>query len=363
MHQLQLAIFAALIVGGLSVWASVVRQVVRKQPILPLEPRLRVPWTGIDVLLLVLALPMLDALVIELSGARATLLAGEISFELLSAVTAAHMMWSGLAIIYLEQRTSANADEMGFNIERLGEDARLGILAFPAAFVSVYGTELIVSRLLPTSEHPLAKLVHEQFTPGLMVLAAISAIVVAPLTEELVFRVILQGWLEKQIELLREHGRLVWEWVARWVPVLVSSAAFAAMHQGYERIPIFVLGLLLGYLYHQTHRIFPSLILHACFNGLTILSLLLGGASPEPAAPTMPADPVVAPGVEGSALLKSSLSTVTAALLGGAPVKKSGWAGFGIIGCGMIANWLVTTRCRRRPTDWPRLRVAGLITS
>ena len=301
MQQFQLAIIAGLIVAGLSVWATIVRRLIRRESIISFEPRSRVPWTGFDVLLLVLALPMVDALVIVLTQTRLTLTSGEISFELLSAITAAHMMWSGLAIIYLEQRTGASADEIGFNLDHLANDARVGVLAFLAAFLAVYGTENLVVTFLPATEHPLAKLVREQFNPALMTLAAISAVFVAPLTEELVFRVILQGWLEKQIDLLGEHGRLAWEPVARWVPVLVSSAAFAAMHQGYERIPIFALGLFLGYLYHQTHRIFPSLFLHATFNGLTVLFLLISGtAAPEPPVSPLPVEPVAAPSVASS---------------------------------------------------------------
>ncbi len=271
----QQAIIMALIGGSAIVWLAIFRCLVARQSIVPFEPRTRVPWTGIDVLLLVLALPLLDGMVFELARSRGTLPVGELSLDLLASLTAARLMWSGLAIIYLEHRAGATAEDLGFDLQHLKQDARLGVLGFLAAILSVYGTEEIVVKLFPAGEHPLAKLVREEYTPALMVVAAISAIFVAPLAEELVFRVVLQGWLERQIDMLTEHRRIYGERFARLFAIVISAAAFAAMHRGYERIPIFVLGLILGYLYQQTHRIFPSLILHACFNGITILFLVL----------------------------------------------------------------------------------------
>jgi membrane protease YdiL (CAAX protease family) len=38
-----------------------------------------------------------------------------------------------------------------------------------------------------------------------------------------------------------------------------------------------VLALGLGYLYRQTHRIWPSLVVHALLNGCSLLMVLLGG--------------------------------------------------------------------------------------
>jgi membrane protease YdiL (CAAX protease family) len=56
---------------------------------------------------------------------------------------------------------------------------------------------------------------------------------------------------------------------------LISSLLFALLHvgQGPAPIPLFFLALVLGYLYHQTHRIWPGLIVHAGLNGLTAAML------------------------------------------------------------------------------------------
>jgi membrane protease YdiL (CAAX protease family) len=44
-----------------------------------------------------------------------------------------------------------------------------------------------------------------------------------------------------------------------------------------DPIPLFFLALVFGALYHRTHRIAPSLVLHIAFNATSIMLLLLGG--------------------------------------------------------------------------------------
>ena len=59
------------------------------------------------------------------------------------------------------------------------------------------------------------------------------------------------------------------------LPIVISSFLFAAMHGGQwpAPVPLFFLALVLGYLYHQTHRLLPSLVVHALLNGSTFLTL------------------------------------------------------------------------------------------
>jgi len=62
----------------------------------------------------------------------------------------------------------------------------------------------------------------------------------------------------------------------RW-PIVASSTIFALAHwgQGLAPIPLFFLALVLGYLYQRTHRIWPSLVVHALLNGGSMLILWL----------------------------------------------------------------------------------------
>ena len=60
-----------------------------------------------------------------------------------------------------------------------------------------------------------------------------------------------------------------------WLPIVVSSLLFALAHFGYgpDPIPLFLLALILGYVYQRTHRIVPSIVTHALFNGMSLFAL------------------------------------------------------------------------------------------
>ncbi|MCE5302482.1 MAG: CPBP family intramembrane metalloprotease [Planctomycetaceae bacterium] len=72
--------------------------------------------------------------------------------------------------------------------------------------------------------HPLARLVaHGNL--WILALGVVSAVAVTPLFEELLFRVLFQGWLESLW-----HGRRRRRWRRAGMPIFVSSLVFAAMH-------------------------------------------------------------------------------------------------------------------------------------
>jgi membrane protease YdiL (CAAX protease family) len=60
-------------------------------------------------------------------------------------------------------------------------------------------------------------------------------------------------------------------------PILVSAALFALAHfgNGPDPIPLFILALGLGYLYQQTHRVWPCIVVHMLLNGLSMAQLWL----------------------------------------------------------------------------------------
>jgi membrane protease YdiL (CAAX protease family) len=230
-----------------------------------------VPWGGFDVLLLgPLLWPYLEYALRALTQDEGT----ETSFTVLTlaSITIAHLLWVIVAVLYLEIRTRLRPAELGFDTSHVAGDTWLGVLTFFAALLPVYGIQLLLAQWFEPTEHPLAKLLSEHPSPSLLAWGAVSAVIVAPLSEELLFRVLLQGWLERLTG--ASTPRVGWRAAsARWIPIVISSALFAAMHQGYHRIPLFVLALFLGYLYQRTHRIMPSLVTHGCVNALAIVGL------------------------------------------------------------------------------------------
>jgi membrane protease YdiL (CAAX protease family) len=109
---------------------------------------------------------------------------------------------------------------------------------------------------------------------GLWFSSLVSAGLVAPLAEEFLFRVLLQGWLESLGRQAEPESRSR----GRWMPVVISAAVFALMHLPRpDVVPLFFLALTLGYLYRQTHRLWPSVVAHGCLNACSLGIFWLSG--------------------------------------------------------------------------------------
>ncbi len=121
---------------------------------------------------------------------------------------------------------------------------------------------------------PPPEVAHEtlremQAAPGsVRTLASIAgATVLAPVAEEVLFRGLLQSGV------LRLTGRA-------WPAIVVTSAAFAAVHIGVAEWhalgALFVLGVCLGVAYERTGRLWIPITMHALFNAANIALALAG---------------------------------------------------------------------------------------
>ena len=172
----------------------------------------------------------------------------------------------------------------------------------------------------PDNDHPLKRMLEGQFTPGVVYLAFVSGVILAPILEELIFRAIVQGWLTAwlaprrnpqprqplkpslPLQALGDDGLAAdyWELDANaetndWqkVPtpsdpsvgqthrlclpaVMLTSLFFALAHmpQWPAPIAIFVLSLALGTVYERTGSLIASCFMHATFNALSTIALI-----------------------------------------------------------------------------------------
>ena len=162
----------------------------------------------------------------------------------------------------------AGPEALGWGLGELGRDAARGWIASAFIIPPVLAVQAVLTALFP-SEHPLISVIKAN--KALLPVAAVLAVLIAPLAEEFFFRVVVQGWLEKIERGLRRGGPGGIGWPRGVLPVLGSSLAFAAAHFGHgaDPVPLFLLALVLGYLYRQTHRLWPSLVVHMTLNALT----------------------------------------------------------------------------------------------
>ena len=339
------------IAASISVWWSVFRRWHAGQVIVPREPRRPVPWHAGHVIALLLIYVVTQVAVVAMTlslfeivmpgiGGETLLDDGDaISPETLAPVLLANAMANlivvGVAMGLLNIAAGATPRDFGFLPWRPIYDIPLGVAAFLASLLPVYAIQLVLTQFFP-SEHPVQQLLTSDSSAAMLALCAFSAVLVAPIAEEFLFRGILQGWLEAAM--LRRRGPELSgpnqaapeaDWhislqvvepssdapspaadaaaspyqspvsptsslpldaagedeprtrLERMLPVGVSSFLFAIVHlgNGPDPIPLFVLALILGYLYQQTHRLWPCIVLHMCLNAASLAMLLasLGG--------------------------------------------------------------------------------------
>jgi hypothetical protein len=155
-------------------------------------------------------------------------------------------------------------------------DLRAGLLALAVTMPLVLAVNEVVMILATIFGQPPDQLGHEmlrkmQEAPTLGVKAALvlSAVVVAPVLEEITFRGLVQTLL------LRVLGA---QW--RWLVVIAGAGLFALIHvpvlpSWHPLAALAMLALVLGWLYERTGSLVACIVLHAGFNGVnTGLALL-----------------------------------------------------------------------------------------
>jgi membrane protease YdiL (CAAX protease family) len=102
------------------------------------------------------------------------------------------------------------------------------------------------------------KLLQESEDPLVLGLMAISAVIAAPLCEEVVFRGYFYPVLKKSAGIR--------------VATLCSALVFAAAHGSVTALlPLFIFGGLLVFLYEKTGSLWAPIATHFCFNGVTVI--------------------------------------------------------------------------------------------
>jgi len=114
--------------------------------------------------------------------------------------------------------------------------------------------------------HPMLKLLRD--FPNTLPAVIVSACVVAPLFEELIFRGCIQSAAGAMLE---KH-----EVAGRWIAIAISSALFELVHgEPWMMPPLFVLSMGLGYAYERTGNLWVPIVTHAVFNAVSIVVFLI----------------------------------------------------------------------------------------
>ncbi len=170
---------------------------------------------------------------------------------------------------------SRSAPKCGLKLSLLDIPVGLGcfVLAFP--FIELMGMfgrffyEQTQKQPVPSEvAHPiLQQLVDMPGNPWVWGMVA-AAVIGAPIVEELIYRVFLQGALIKWLK-------------TPWLSIILSSIIFAMMHRAmsppvpWYALPIlFMVGMGCGVAYERTKRVGVPITMHICFNALNVIIAL-----------------------------------------------------------------------------------------
>jgi membrane protease YdiL (CAAX protease family) len=224
--------------------------------------------------------------------------------------------------------SSTRLEQLGLTMRRFGRDFLAGIVGLLFLAPVVYGTWQLVRLLYRNAgeqgieQHALEKLAQLQLFPSEWSMLFFTALITAPLHEELTFRGVLQPWLATRrwgghaamigaftLAMLIRGERLLAAWSEGFVAVMDAatpalfvlallplyflvwatshtpsgtaifgtSVLFGCIHTSVwpTPIPLFVLSLGLGVLAFRTHSLVGPIVLHSLFNSISCVQLVL----------------------------------------------------------------------------------------
>ena len=158
---------------------------------------------------------------------------------------------------------------LGLDLRRVHHDAARAVIGCLAVLPLCYAALEAAHLLMPTKWiviHPFLTFLLAPETSAAWVAAVWgSALVLAPIGEELLYRGLVQS-------MLRRYG------LGPWPAIAVASIVFAASHasQPQDMPALLLLALALGYNYERTGRLIAPMLLHALFNAATIWTVMAG---------------------------------------------------------------------------------------
>ncbi len=168
-------------------------------------------------------------------------------------------------------RVPRGVARLGLALRCLPSAIPWAIGAFIVAMLWVMTTNLLTYTLSKRLGAPLPEIAHDMLdaivnTPSAAARWTMiaSAILIAPILEEILYR----GLFQTTLLDLFGRGR-------RWAVILFASVIFVAVHLGAVHpaaLPgLFVLSIVLGWLYERTGALWPCILVHMIFNGVNVL--------------------------------------------------------------------------------------------
>jgi membrane protease YdiL (CAAX protease family) len=144
------------------------------------------------------------------------------------------------------------------------------LISLPPLLLAAKGSDALLEFFhLPTERQNLVDMFEKADSLWLLTLMIALAIIMAPLSEELVFRAGLFRYLRSRIP--------------HWIALIGSALIFASLHVNWKTfeglnslLPLMVLAIMFSLAYERTGNIGTPIVAHALFNLNTIVLIFSG---------------------------------------------------------------------------------------
>ena len=136
-------------------------------------------------------------------------------------------------------------------------------LVMAVIILTTYFGRLTSGRDFQIQQHEELIIITTHPQLSLRVLIFITAVVIAPVVEEMLFRGLFQSMIRGLI------GRA-------WVAIILTSVLFALLHPWTHWPALFVLAMCMGYSYEKSGSLLRPIFIHSFFNAASIISVLYG---------------------------------------------------------------------------------------
>ena len=267
------ALFCGLMAASLTTWGLILVRRMRGEPACPVGPPERRSWSpGLSFVAISIVIPLLVLALVGVAGAFLSRKDPATSTTMTLEMVQTSCAINGLQILVLILLPAfiSGSRPGDFGAFAAREDLQCGILGFVASWLPVCLVNLAVGLAgwrEPDGKHPFFHLLDQEGTWATIAWITVSVVVFAPLAEELMFRVVLQGWLEQHLP--------------PWAAIGISATAFALIHTSPGRpdsIPLWPLAVVLGVVYYRRHSLPAVMLLHGLFNGVMLALAILAGS-------------------------------------------------------------------------------------
>lgn len=241
-------------IASLQVWGMIFRRWRQRRPVLATAPRCRSPWLPVASLV-----AGCYVILLTLPSSPTTVTITQVQHGVMFG-----LMEIAIALTFLTGGFQASFKDVGFSLSGLRGQVKDGTSAFLACLLPVFVVMFATYWLrTPDNQHAYLKLLREEPSPVNIGWMLVAAVAIAPIKEELLFRVMFQDGLARRIGA---------------EPALVIVAVLFCLVHGFpDSLALFPFALILGYLYQQRQSAWSVIIAHALFNLANLTILLTGG--------------------------------------------------------------------------------------